>query len=75
MRDYLEIAAWLRRCNARPWPWRVIREAFRRTADIIRLERLPANTYRMPIEAVCSVCHVKHTDSSGDCSSCMRTTA
>jgi len=73
IRDYNEIAAWLRRCNARPWPWRVIREAFKRTADGIRREQMPPTSYRRQIEAVCGGCGAKHTDSSYDCSSCMRT--
>lgn len=70
MRDYLVIADWLRRCNVRPWPWRVIREAFHRSAEGIRRETMPPWAYQRPIEAVCGVCGDKHTDGLYDCQSC-----
>lgn len=71
MRDYAEVANSLRRCNVTPWPWRVIREALRRSADSIRYERMPASAYSPPVESVCTLCGDKHTDSSGDCGRCM----
>lgn len=73
MRDYLEIADWLRRCNVKPWPWRVVLVAFKRTAESIRRETMPPWAYKRPIESVCSSCNTKHTDGSYDCASCSGT--